>query len=82
MQCDYTHLKHNSLVSQKKKWSTRRDYKEGLLYHTPTTLIFKNLLSKFFYSPNAYCVPKLRAHRKVFNFHQQSKTLFGFKGLD
>jgi len=30
MECDQTHLNHNLLVSQKKKW---RDYKGGFLYH-------------------------------------------------
>jgi hypothetical protein len=32
MEYDYTHLNHNSLVSQKKSDHQRRDFKEGLLY--------------------------------------------------
>jgi hypothetical protein len=34
MECDYTHLNHNSLVSQKQKKSgyERHNYKGGLLY--------------------------------------------------
>jgi len=32
MECDYTHLNHNSLMSQKKSGHQRFDYKKGLLY--------------------------------------------------
>jgi hypothetical protein len=32
MECDYTHLNHNSLVSQKKSGHQGHDYKRGLLY--------------------------------------------------
>ncbi len=32
MECDYTHLNHNSLVSQKKSDHQGPDYKRGLLY--------------------------------------------------
>jgi hypothetical protein len=30
--CDYTHLNHNSLVSQKKEGHQGRNFKGGLLY--------------------------------------------------
>jgi hypothetical protein len=34
MECDYTHLNHNSLTSQNKNGQQGRDYKGGLLYMT------------------------------------------------
>ncbi len=68
MECNYTHLNHKLLVSQKKSGHQGRDYKGGLLYHTPSSLILK-----IFYQNLSIhqMVPKLRTHGKVFNFHQQ-----------
>jgi hypothetical protein len=44
MECDYTHLNHNSFVSNKKSGHQRWDYKGGLLYLKLVNEFFLHML--------------------------------------